>query len=57
MKKLLIAAALLALPSVAEAGCSAWDYVGGRWICTQSQRAECVEWGTVGGRRICIRSQ
>jgi hypothetical protein len=58
MKTLIVAAVgVIALFGRAEAGCSAWGWVGGRYICIQSQTAQCVEWGQVGGVWRCIRSQ
>jgi hypothetical protein len=57
MRTILIVGALLATATTASAGCMAWDYAAGRWICTLTQPGTCVEWGTVGGRRLYIRSQ
>jgi len=57
MKAMLTVAFMVIMPVASQAACSAWAWVGGRYICTQTQTASCVEWAWVGGRYICVRSQ
>jgi hypothetical protein len=59
MKTLVIAAALAAaLTTPAAAECIRWGWIGGRYICAQSQQTRhCVEWGRINGQMICIRSE